>query len=78
MAGGYDATAQWDKVKEIQDVDEVARRSYAAGSNGARNNLASMGLQERRYYSEFTGGMLPTDHAKLAPMARTHQQTAYE
>ncbi|KAL8896049.1 MAG: hypothetical protein Q9192_003291 [Flavoplaca navasiana] len=77
MTGGYDAGAQWDKVKEVQLENQTARRAYAAGGTAARNTLASMGTQERRYYTEFTGGMLPTDHAKLKPMAQTWQETAY-
>ncbi|KAL9026476.1 MAG: hypothetical protein Q9180_007478 [Flavoplaca navasiana] len=77
MTGGYDAEAQWDKVKEVQLENQTARRAYAAGGTAARDTLASMGTQERRYYTEFTGGMLPTDHARLKPMAQTWQETAY-
>lgn len=78
MTGGYDAEAQWDTVKDVQESNRAARVNYATSREAAVRSLDSMGTSERRYYTEFTGGMMPTDHARLKPMARTHQETAYE
>lgn len=78
MTGGYNAKAQWETVKDFQKSNQVARVDYASSRGAAERALNSMDPQERRYYSDFTGGLMPTDHARLKPMARTHQEAAYE
>ena len=78
MTGGYDAKAAWDDVKIAQKRNKDARDDYNGSRRDAGRTVESMAAEESRYYKTFTAGVIPTDHGILKPMARTHQEAAYE
>lgn len=68
--GGYVAQDGRNQYKTDQEASRDARNAYYGKKHRAKNYVSRLDEVESQYYELATGGMTPTDHSQLKPLAR--------